>query len=264
MRMSKGDPGIPSMKKVPAADEGRELVIKPLLPGGRQLSGEKIQWYLASELRDRIRASGVTIKVIDRRARKEFIVEPSEFTGRLLHNLGPVQSPGGDSYVEIYLGEPDNQGHVSLYRSGTRILEDLRELDIFNHEPWFSPYLQGIVDAPFLNLTPGTRSGVIHDEALQSLVDALVPVEQKLIAIIDEQRRAEEERASVKIFRSVQKDLKEAVLSLPAEEYDWFDIQMQSRQKPAKLRTAFPISMEDGAKPGYRISLNACHSKAVF
>ena len=209
----------------------------------RQLSGEKIQWYLASELRDRIRTSGVTIKVIDRRARKEFIVEPREFTGRLLHNLGPVQSPGGDIYAEIYLGEPENQGHVSLYRSGTRILEDLRELDVFNREPWSSPYLQGIVDAPFLNLTPGTRSGVIHDEALQSLVDALVPVEQKLIEIIDEQRRAEEERTSVKILRSVQKALKEAVLSLPAEEYDWFDIHMQGRQgAQANPGQPFPIS----------------------
>ena len=250
MRMSKGDPGYTVQeKKALLPVQGVELVIKPLLPGVRQLSGEKIQWYLAAELRDRIRTSGVTIKVIDRRARKEFIVEPREFTGRLLHNLGPVQSAGGDIYAEIYLGEPENQGHVSLYRSGTRILEDLRELDVFNREPWSSPYLQGIVDAPFLNLTPGTRSGVIHDEALQSLADALVPVEQKLIDIIDEQRRAEEERTSVKILRSVQKALKEAVLSLPAEEYDWFDIHMQGRQAGAKPRATLPDIQDDSASP---------------
>ena len=97
MRMSKGDPGYTVQeKKALLPVKGVELVIKPLLPGVRQLSGEKIQWYLASELRDRIRTSGVTIKVVDRRARKEFLVEPREFTGRLLHNLGPVQSPGGD------------------------------------------------------------------------------------------------------------------------------------------------------------------------
>ena len=250
MRMSKGDPGYTVQEKralLPVA--GVELVIKPLLPVVRQLSGDKIQWYLASELRDRIRTSGVTIKVIDRRARKEFIVEPREFTGRLLHNLGPVQSPFGDMYTEIYLGEPENQGHVSLYRSGTRILEDLRELDVFNREPWLSPYLQGIVDAPFLNLTPGTRSGVIHDEALQALVDALVPAEQQLIEIIDGQRRAEEERASVKILRSVQKALKEAVLSLPAEEYDWFDIHVQNRQGTSKPRSTLPDMLDDSASP---------------
>jgi hypothetical protein len=146
IRMSKGDPGYTVQAK------------RALLPGVRQISGEKIQWYLASELRDRIRACNVKIKVIDRRSHKEFIVEPREFTGRLLHDLGALQSPFGDVYTEIYLGEPEHQGHVSLFRSGTRILEDLRELDVFDREPWSSPYLQGIVDAPFLNVTPGTAA----------------------------------------------------------------------------------------------------------
>jgi len=258
MRMSKGDPGYTVQAKrtlLPRA--GVELVIKPLLPGVRQLSGEKIQWYLAAELRDRIRACSVKIKVIDRRSHKEFIVEPREFTGRLLHNLGALPSPFGDVYTEIYLGEPEHQGHVSLYRSGTRILEDLRELDVFDREPWSSPYLQGIVDAPFLNLTPGTRSGVIHDEALQVLGDALVMAERQLIEIIDEQRRAEEERASVKILRSVQKALKEAVLFLPAEEYDWFDIHIQGQRRLVKPHATLPDIQDDiplagsAATPGH-------------
>ena len=256
MHMSKGDPGYTVQEKRSLLPmNGTELVIKPLLPGVRQLSGEKIQWYLASELRDRIRTSGVKIKVIDRRARKEFIVEPREFSGRLLHNLGTVQSPRGDVYAEIYLGEPESQGHIILYRSGTRILEDIRELDIFNHEPWTSPYLQGIVDAPFLNLTPGTRSGVIHDEALQALSEALVMAEHQLIEIIDEQRRAEEERASVKILRSVQKALKDAVLSLPAEEYDWFDIHAQSLRASGKPR-AFVSELPDEAASANTDSLS--------
>jgi hypothetical protein len=148
-------------------------------------------------------------------------------------------------YTEIYLGEPENQEHISLYRSGTRILEDMQELDVFNREPWSSPYLQGIIDAPFLNLTPGTRSGVIHDEALQALSEALVMVEQQLIEIIEEQRRAEEERASVKILRSVQRALKEAVLALPAEEYDWFDIHVQSLQRSAKPHATVPEILDD-------------------
>ncbi|MCX5901637.1 MAG: ATP-binding protein, partial [Proteobacteria bacterium] len=56
MRMSKGDPGYTIHEKRSLLPlRGVELVIKPLLPGVRQFSGEKIQWYLASELRDRIR-----------------------------------------------------------------------------------------------------------------------------------------------------------------------------------------------------------------
>ena len=84
MQMRKGDPSYTLMpRRTLFADRGTELTISPLLPGIRQFSGEKIQWYLASELRDRIRRSGVRIKVIDRQARKEYKVEPRQFGGRL-------------------------------------------------------------------------------------------------------------------------------------------------------------------------------------
>ena len=66
---------------------GTELKVKPLLPGLRQLSGEKIQWYLASELRDRIRTNNVQVTVRDRTARKEFKVRPREFSGQLIRDL---------------------------------------------------------------------------------------------------------------------------------------------------------------------------------
>ncbi len=86
MRMRKGDPSyIVNQKRVLFPAQGTELTVKPLLPGIRQFSGEKIQWYLASELRDRIRQSGVQIKVLDRHARKEYRVEPRQFSGQLLH-----------------------------------------------------------------------------------------------------------------------------------------------------------------------------------
>lgn len=242
MLMAKGDPGYSVReKKTLLPIKGVDLVIKPLLPGMRPLSGEKIQWYLASELRDRIRSSGVRINVIDRRARKEFTVEPREFTGRLLHNLGPVQSSLGDIYTEIYLGESEGQGKIDLYRSGTRAFEDLARLELFNREPWTSSYLQGIIDAPFLNLTPGTRSGVVHDGALQSLSDALARVEENLRLAIEEQHRAEEERTSVRILRSVQKALKEALMALPAEEYDWFDIHGYESLRPGRSRPSLTV-----------------------
>ena len=71
------------------ADPGTEVTVRPLLSGLRQLSGEKLQWYLASELRDRIRLSGVSIRIVDRQARAEYVVEPRQFTGQLLHLPAP-------------------------------------------------------------------------------------------------------------------------------------------------------------------------------
>src|SRR5512134_1120722 len=50
MRMRKGDPNYTvSQRHLLFGQKGAELKIKPLLPGIRQFSGEKIQWYLASE-----------------------------------------------------------------------------------------------------------------------------------------------------------------------------------------------------------------------
>src|SRR5207247_328505 len=103
-------------------------------------------------------------------------------------------------------------------------LENLSEISPFSRMPWISGHVQGIIDAPFLNLTPGTRLGVIHDAALARLADELAPLESRLAKIIEDQQRSEEERASRDVLRSVQGALKEALLNLPAEEYDWFDL----------------------------------------
>ncbi len=230
MRMAKGDPNYTvNQRRTLFAESGTELTIKPLLPGLRQFSGEKIQWYLASELRDRIRQSGITVTVIDRQARKHLLVEPRKFDGRLLHDLPASESV----YLEIYLSEPAADSGVGLYRSGTRVLTSITELDAFNHAPWNSPYLQGLVDASYINLTPGTRLGVIQDEHLAALVKTLQPTEAILTQEIEAQRRAEEERASRQILRTITRAFREALIMLPAEEYDWFDLQRQRSIKPA-------------------------------
>jgi len=132
----------------------------------------------------------VKIKVVDHPARRQFLVEPRQFSGRLLHRLPPAATPFGEVYLELYLDphHPDNR--VGLYRAGTRVLESITELDRFEAEPWASGYLQGIVDAPFLRLTPATRSGLTQDEAFAALAEALEPVEQALAAMIAEQREA--------------------------------------------------------------------------
>jgi len=229
MRMSKGSPSYSiAQKRTLIPVRGTELTVSPLLPGVKTLSGEKIQRYLASELRDRIRKTGVVIKILDRTARKQMLVEPREFSGRLLHRLPQPHSDLGEIYVELYLNESSSENRVGLYRAGTRVLNSLSELDRFATEPWTSGWLEGIIDVPFLNLTPGTRSGIIHDSNFSAFSESVRPLEVKLAEIIMEQKRAEEERASRKILKTVQKALKEAILALPREEYDWFDIHTAS------------------------------------
>jgi hypothetical protein len=223
MHLRKGEPGYRiTHRKSLVAEAGTEMLIKGILPGIKQFSGEKIQWYLASELRDRIRSSGVEIRVIDRTSRAEYKVEPRQFDGRLLHEIGRMS--GGDLYLEVYLARPDAANCVGLYRQGTRVVDNIAHLAEFAVPPWTSGYVQGIIDAPYLQLTPGTRSGVIQDAAYHRLIEELAPIAAELTRLILEQQRAEEEQTSRDVLRSIQKAIKEALLTLPAEEYDWFDL----------------------------------------
>src|SRR5271167_1451872 len=229
MMMSKGDPRYEvGPRRVLFAEKGTEVKISPLLEGIRTLSGEKIQWYLASELRDRIRDSKVRVTVIDRLARKQYEVEPRQFEGRLLHQLPPIRTAFGDAYAELYLAEPNETSRVALTRAGTRVIEDLSTLPGLEHTPWVSRYVQGLIDVPFLNLTPGTRTGIIHDERYAAWIDALNPLETHVKGLIEEQQRAEEEQASQQSLKAIQKAFYEAMLALPREEYDWFDVQSRA------------------------------------
>jgi hypothetical protein len=245
MRMRKGDPGY-SVERRSAllAESGTRLKIRPLLPGVRQVSGEKMQRYLASELRERIRQSGVHIRVVDRHARKELAVEPRQFSGELLHHLPSVTTPAGEVYVELYLNAPDAANEVGLYRAGTRILQSIAELEAFQKTPWTRGFLQGLIDAPFLSLTPATRTGVVHDSALEMLTESLISLEATLTELIEERQRAEDERSSRDTLRAIQRAFREAMLALPAEDYEWFDV-------TARAKGAAETRAEEPRNPAY-------------
>jgi hypothetical protein len=238
---------------------GTTLHIQPLLPGMRSLSGEKIQSYLASELRDRITRSSVSIRIIDRTARKDLQVEPRRFHGQLLHGLPEPRTPLGEIYVELYLSEPGSGAGVGLHKQGTRVLPDITANDAFRRPPWTGGYLEGIVDCSFLQLTPGTRDGVILDSAFDSFVDAMAPVEEAVAAAIDEHRRAEDEEASKAMLRRITRALKEAFAMLPAEEYGWLSVREAGNRPGGGPRKENPTEEDEegggdgtggGAGPG--------------
>src|SRR5215813_14089843 len=126
MSMRKGESGYTvTAKRGLFHEPGTQLRVGKLLSGIRSLSGEKIQWYLASELRDRIRHTNVQINVVDKIARKQYSVEPRQYEGRLLHQLPIMRTALGDSYVELYLNEPKESNRVALFRRGTRVFADV-------------------------------------------------------------------------------------------------------------------------------------------
>ncbi len=210
-----------------------ELHIQPILPGVRMLTAERIQSYLASELRDRIAKGGVAITIVDRSARKQLEVIPRMFQGILMHGLTGLRSPLGEIYAELYLTNPQSSAGVGLYKNGTRVIENLCDIPALSHSPWSSGHIEGIVDANFLTLTPGTRTGIVYDDASEELVRALGAIEEELRTRIEEQSRAEEEEASKDILRRITKALRDAVLMLPDDEYNWLATQVARKRSVA-------------------------------
>ncbi len=253
MRMSKGDPNYTvTRRRRLIAEQGTQLTVSPLLPGIRHFTGEKLQWYLASELRDRIRNSGVEIRILDRQARAEYLVQPQAFSGRHLDKLKSPATTLGDIYIELYLNDPQPTHHVGLYRAGTRVLENIAALDEFQHPPWTSGFLQGVIDAPFLNVTPGTRLGVIQDDAFAIFREALTPLTATLQEMIAELEQAKEEEVNRDTLKSIQRAFREALLALPEEEYDWFEVygvNGRSPKRPGRPGTALTAAAQDAAAP---------------
>ncbi|MYB36773.1 MAG: hypothetical protein F4Y26_05140 [Gammaproteobacteria bacterium] len=224
MSMQRGDEGYSvKVRRTLLAEAVTTLEVWPLLSGVRQFSGEKLNWYLAAELRDRIRQTGVRVRINDRTARKSYTVSPREFDGRLIHELGNPVTGFGEILLELYLDDPSPDRVVSLYRNGTRV-DELRAFDGFQDGPWSSGYIDGLVDAPFINLTPGTRTGVIHDQAFAAFREGMETVREPLEALVGDLKRAEEQRASERTLKSIRRAFREALLALPAEEYDWFEV----------------------------------------
>src|SRR3990172_3111085 len=266
MRMSKGDPNyfVSRLRRL-LDDSGTELTIRPLLSGVRHFSGEKLEWYLASELRDRIRHSGVEIRIVDRQARAEYRVEPRAFSGQLLHHLPVPTTAHGEVYAELYLAEPGPENRVGLYRSGTRVLEGLSELDHLQRPPWTTGYLQGVIDAPFLNITPGTRLGVVHDERCAAFFESLAELETALDDVIRQQQQAAAELASRDTLRSIQRAFREALLALPEDEYDWFDVYGVDGRRPK--RPAPPgngLPLQDAPSPSIESGVESPVQRGFF
>jgi len=90
--MRKGDLGYSvRIKRILFLEPGTQLKVSKLLDGIRTLSGERIRCYLASELRDRIRKTGVRISVLDKISRKQFAPDQG-LSRRDRHPLGTQTS----------------------------------------------------------------------------------------------------------------------------------------------------------------------------
>ncbi|MCM2278680.1 MAG: ATP-binding protein [Oligoflexia bacterium] len=250
MTLIKGKPGYQiSRTRALLADSGTELVIQPLLPGLRQVTGEKLQWYLGIELRNRILDRGVEIHIHDLTSRNELRVEPQRYEGRKL-----ILSAIEGIRPELYLNDSDQSHRVAIYRHGTRVLDDLGDWPELDPAIWRSGNLSGYVECPSLQLTPGTRLGVIQDERFEAVLNALRALEEPLRAELALLKQAAEDKASKLTQQTLHRAFRDALNDLPREEYDWFDVgggngTSRSEKGKAESPRAGGLFLEKGAVP---------------
>lgn len=181
------------------------------------LSARRAADYLAAELRGQLLGREVDLVLEDKisrgRAEKLVPVRPPRFLGEKLEGIGPVPVPGHPSIrCEIYLaGENGSEASppgLALYCAGTQVAEGFHQLDALglDHPPWTDPRLIGMIDFAGFCVAPGSRRGIVIDQAAGAFAQAIGTVEPLLLDILQgmERRRVEE------IDRTLIRDLQRA------------------------------------------------------
>ncbi len=180
----------------------------------RALSGRRLADYLSAELRGQLLSREVVVSIHDGFSRglqqKDFAVAPRRFLGERLELPSEVAAAGWSPMrLELYLTQGAERPQIQVACAGTRIVDDLAELGALglNEAPWVGQSLSGLIDFPDLKVPPGTRRGIVPDEAAQAFADAMAQlaprVATELARLTHEKLRATE--------RDVLKDLRKAL-----------------------------------------------------
>jgi hypothetical protein len=129
-----------------------------------------------------------------------------------LEDLGPVEVPGYPPIrLEIYLlGEETEDSEprgIGLYAAGTMVTERFEDLAALalNHPPWTDKRLTGLVDFPGLQVAPGSRRGVVPNEAAGAFSEALLGIEPTLNEILEARERERAEKLDRSLIRDLQR-----------------------------------------------------------
>jgi hypothetical protein len=225
--------------RLPLHGTWTEVVVRQLhRPAFVSLSGRRIADYLASELRGQLLARSVALSVHDRiargRAPKLINVQPVRYPGQPLPLPETVETPVAPLRVELYLlpertAEP---GRVAVSCAGTIVYDDLCEFELadFRRSPWSSGRLTGMLEFAAFEVAPGSRRGVIPNEAAAAFAAAVVQLEPGITAFLMQ----EQERIAADLEADLLKQLQRAFRDLPrlAPEYDFF----ATRRQDAAIR----------------------------
>lgn len=214
-----------------------------------RLTAEKLNKYMGEELRERIRQSQVKIFIEDRIGRKvELEVKPQKYKGDKISQISKVNTPSGNIHFKLFITQQGDKGKVSIYRHGTKVIDDITEIQELNHEPWISGHLEGLIDSRFINIPPATRKGIVPDKQFAELVGAVKSLEDQLSYIIEKTLEKREQEMSKELIKSLRDAFQDIMQDLPSE-YSWFNARGLSMTKPGSK------SIDKERKPQPKIRL---------
>ncbi len=198
-----------------AAETYTEVVVLDIHPmAQRALSGRRLAEYLAAELRGQLLARDVEVTVYDGQARgtaqRSFAVVPRRFVGEKLAVPPQWEVPGfAPIRVELHVSSGGELPAIQVGCAGTLVADDIRELGAlgFDGAPWAGCGLSGLIDFPAFRVPPGTRRGVMPDDAARAFAEAMDGLAEVITAELHRLER-ERKRAS---DRDVVKELRRAL-----------------------------------------------------
>ncbi len=185
------------------------------------LVGNRAADFLAAELRGQLLSRDVELIVEDRIARrkalKHIVVKPPRFLGERLEGIGPVSVPGyPDVRFEVYLAgdgaEAQNDAAgLAVYGAGTLVAPSFGELAALGlaRSPWTDTRFRGLVDFPGLRVAPGSRRGVVVDDAASAFARALEVVEPILNSVLEAHEKRQAEELDQGVIRDLQRAFKD-------------------------------------------------------
>ena len=186
-----------------------------------RLTAEKLNSYLGQELRERIRKSQVNIIITDKLARgKQVFVKPQDYKGSKIREIEKIKTPSGNILFRLFIAQEKESGNVSLYRRGTRVIDDICSIPELDHSPWNNEMLEGMIDSRFITISPASRRGVVPDTKLTELIDAAKTVEKNVEKVLDNAKKQREEKLGRDIIKELQDIFADAMSEL--DEYNWF------------------------------------------
>jgi hypothetical protein len=191
-------------------------------------AGSRMAAYLSVELRGQLLRHGSELAILDGVSRsakdRSHVVRPAELAGKKLALPAEYAVPGYDYPVSIHLYFAGDAEDVSLKLAcaGAIVEDDLRSRGTIDFAPWTEARLAGIVDFPHLEVPPGSRRGVVPNEAFQALVEVLREKSDEVSAALDAVAKADAADVSGETQKQLAKWFRQATQHVP--HLDWFSL----------------------------------------